>query len=80
MKKKNLFVALGLAVCTLFSVQTASAQVGDTSSKNHYYEQKFGDNMYMSLGAGFNLYMIQDIEGVKDDRPLTAAGSFASGK
>lgn len=81
MKKKNLFVALGFAVCTLFSsVQVASAQGRDTSSKNHYYELKFGDNMYISAGAGINLFMLQDIPGIKNDRPLTTAGTFAIGK
>lgn len=81
MKKKKLFVALGLATLTfMFSFQDAAAQGMDTSSKNHYYELKFGDNMYISGAAGVNLFMIPDIPGVNDDRPLTAAGSFAIGK
>ncbi|MGL4293189.1 MAG: OmpA family protein, partial [Bacteroidales bacterium] len=43
-------------------------------------ELKFGDNMYISGGAGINLFMLQDIPGVNNDRPLTCAGTFAIGK
>jgi outer membrane protein OmpA-like peptidoglycan-associated protein len=56
------------------------AQATDTTSKNHYYETGFGSNWYISAGAGINLFMIQNIPGVDNDRPLTAAGSFAIGK
>ncbi|MDO5570254.1 MAG: OmpA family protein [Bacteroidales bacterium] len=77
---KNLLLVSGLAILTFFiSVPKVSAQM-DTSSKNHYYELKFGDNMYMSIGGGVNLFMIQDIEGISDSRPLTPGGNIALGK
>ncbi|MEG1617452.1 MAG: OmpA family protein [Bacteroidales bacterium] len=81
MKKKKLFLSLGLAMLTMtLSIPKLTAQTMDTSSKNHYYELKFGDNMFISLGAGVNLFMIQDIPGVSDDRPLVPVGQFAIGK
>ena len=81
MKKTNLLIGCGLAVASLMiPAQSVLAQGQDTTSKNHYYELKFGDNWYMSGGAGINLFMIQNIPGVDNDRPLTAAGTFAIGK
>ena len=81
MKKKSVFVAFGLLLTILlFSAQSMTAQQQDMTSKNHYYELKFGDNMYISGGAGINLFMIQNIPGVNKDRPLTVAGTFAIGK
>ncbi len=81
MKKKNLIV-FGLMLVTLlpFSSTNVSAQAVDTSSKNHYYETSFGDNWYISAGAGVNFYMQQKINGFKPDHPLTILGSIAAGK
>lgn len=81
MKKKSVFVGLGLLLTALlFPAQSTMAQQQDMTSKNHYYELKFGDNMYISGGAGINLFMLQNIPNVDKDRPLTVAGTFAIGK
>ena len=80
MKKKVEYLAFGfLLIMMFFSVQSTIAQE-DMTSKNHYYELRFGDNMYISGGAGINLFMIQTIPGVDNDRPLTAVGTLALGK
>ncbi len=79
MKKKNLIV-FGLMLTLLPFSSNVSAQAVDTSSKNHYYETSFGDNWYISAGAGVNLYMLQDVNGIKPKHPLTFIGGLAVGK
>ena len=36
--------------------------------------------MYMKHGGSINLFMIQDLEGVNNSRPITPGGNFAIGK
>ena len=80
MKKKRIFLTFGLMLSLIFISATSAYAQEDMTSKNHYYELKFGDNFYLSAGAGFNLFMIQSIEGVDDDRPLKFVGALSLGK
>jgi outer membrane protein OmpA-like peptidoglycan-associated protein len=80
MKKNTLLVGCLAFASLLVPAQSVMAQATDTTSKNHYYETGFGSNWFISAGAGINLFMIQNIPGIDNDRPLTAAGQFAIGK
>ena len=76
---KKLFILL-ISLFAFSTVETITAQEQDNKPTERYYELRFRNNMYISLGGGINLYMTKEIPGYNDNRPITGLGSFAVGK